>query len=109
MCVRVHVMCLHEMLIRKRALSSNKEKHIHTRVKLPVEMFFVRQCDESDGDGDNDDDDNDAGDDGGRGDDVDGDLAQDYTESLIIRCNMMSPRETHAITIRLMNGHDLEF
>ena len=72
-------------------------------------MFFVRQCDDADRDGDNDDDDNDAGDDGGRGDDVDGDLAQDYTESLIIRCNMMSPRETHAITIRLMNGHDLEF
>ena len=33
-------MCLHEMLIRKRALSSNKEKLIHTRVKLPVEMFL---------------------------------------------------------------------
>ena len=77
-----------------------KNTYTHTHVKLPVDMFFVRQWDDADSDGDNDDDDDDSGDIGDRGDDVDGYLAQEYTESLIIRCHMMSPRETHAITIR---------
>ena len=31
-------------------------------MKLPVDMFFVRQWDDADSDGDNDDDDDDSGD-----------------------------------------------
>ena len=31
-------------------------------MKLPVDMFFVRQSDDADSDGDNDDDDDDSGD-----------------------------------------------
>ena len=73
--------------------------HDHTR-EIASRHVFCAQWDDADSDGDNDDDDDDSGDIGDRGDDVDGDLAQEYTESLIIRCHTMSPRETHAITIR---------
>ena len=95
-----HVPAWDVNLGKERSLATMKNTYTHTHVKLPVDMFFVRQWDDADSDGDNDDDDDDSGDIGDRGDDVDGDLAQEYTESLIIRCHMMSPRETHAITIR---------
>ena len=109
MCVCVHVIFPHGIMIRKKTLSSNKEKHIHTRVKLPVEISFVQQCDDIDGNDNNDDYENDACDDAGRGKDVDGDPAQNYTEFLIFRCKMISSRETYAIIIRLINGHDVGF